>query len=98
MDVAVAVLLAAGVLLTVVTAVGVLVVPDVFTRLHFLAPGATLGVPLICLAVVLHEGATRVSLKVAIIGALVLVAQPAVTIAAAHGLAAARGLVSGRRS
>lgn len=94
MSIVIDVLLGLGVAIVVFSAVGTLLVPEPFTRLHFLAPASTLGVPLIVVAVVLQQGTTRTSLKVGVVGALMLVGQPAVTSATGRALAAARGMAA----
>ena len=55
-DVVAAVLLGVGVVVTVISCVGVLAMPNVFDRLHYTAPATTLGAFAISLAVVVEEG------------------------------------------
>jgi multicomponent Na+:H+ antiporter subunit G len=93
-NILIGVLVGAGIAMLVFSAVGVLVVRDPFTRLHFLTPASTLGVPLVCLGVILQEGHSRISLKVAIVAVLLLIGQPAVTASTGRAVAAERGLAS----
>ena len=92
MHVAVIALLAVGVALVVLSAIGVAVIGAAFTRLHLITPASTLGVPLICVAVMLDQGTARLSLKVGIIALLSLIGQPAVTAATARALARSDGI------
>jgi multicomponent Na+:H+ antiporter subunit G len=93
MHVVVIALLAAGVALVVLSALGVLLVTEPFVRLHFLAPASTLGGPLICLALMLDQGHTRTTAKIGVIAFLIVVVQPAVTAATGRAIAVSRGLV-----
>ena len=85
-------ILGVGVALVVFSVLGMALLRDDFTRLHFLTPASTLGLPIVCLAVILDQGATRISLKVAVIAVLCLVSQPAVTAATGRALARHRGV------
>lgn len=84
-------LLAAGGLFCVVGAVGLIRMPDFYTRVHAASVTDTLGAGLILLGLVLQAGLTLVSAKLAIIGLLVFFTSPA----AGHALVRAalgRGL------
>ncbi len=75
----------------IVGAVGMLRMPDFFTRMHAASIVDTLGAALILLGLVLQAGATLVSAKLAMIGLLLFFTSPT----AAHALARAalaRGL------
>ncbi len=61
------VLLALGVLLTVVCAVGVMVMRDPYQRLHFVSPPATLSAALVAGAVILHGGNLEAIVKVLLV-------------------------------
>ena len=84
-------LLAAGGLFCVVGAVGLIRMPDFYTRVHAASVTDTLGTGLILLGLVLQAGLTLVSAKLAIIGLLLFFTSPA----AGHALVRAalgRGL------
>ncbi len=69
----------------VVGAVGMLRMPDFFTRMHAASVIETLGAGLILLGLMLQAGFTLVTVKLAMIGLLVFFASPAAT----HALARA---------
>jgi multisubunit Na+/H+ antiporter MnhG subunit len=92
------VLLSVGAGIIVLCALGVLLVDDPFTQLHFLAPSSTLAVPLISVALMIDQGHNRVSVKIAVITVLLAVTQPAVTAATMRAMADARGLINVRDS
>ncbi|HET6818206.1 MAG TPA: monovalent cation/H(+) antiporter subunit G [Mycobacteriales bacterium] len=91
---AIDVLLVLGTALVLLSSLGVLLAREPFDQLHFLAPASTLGAPLICIAVMLQLGLQRTTAKVAVIGIVLMLVQPAVTAATGRALAAGRGLVS----
>ena len=64
LDAAGAVLLLAGVLLTLVASIGLVRFPDVFTRMHAATKPATLGLLLVCAgaALVVDDGGDRAAL------------------------------------
>jgi multicomponent Na+:H+ antiporter subunit G len=85
------VLLVAGGIFCVVSAVGVLRMPDFYTRVHAASVNDTLGAGLILLGLILQAGWTLVAAKLAVVGLLVFFTSPAAT----HALAKAalgRGL------
>jgi multisubunit Na+/H+ antiporter MnhG subunit len=92
------VLLSVGAAILVLCALGVLLVDDPFTQLHFLAPSSTLAVPLLSLAVMIDQGHNRITVKIAVIAALVALTQPAVTAATMRAMADERGLINVRDS
>lgn len=74
-------LLVAGVAALLLSALALLVLPGPYTRLHALAPGTSLGVPLICLALAVDAGPGRAAVKLLVIGALLAAGGPVVSIA-----------------
>jgi len=91
LDVLTWICLIAGGLFCIVGAVGMLRMPDFFTRLHAASVIETLGGGLILLGLLLQAGFTLVAVKLIIIGLLVFFASPTAT----HALAKAameRGL------
>jgi multicomponent Na+:H+ antiporter subunit G len=85
------VLLVAGGIFCIVSAVGVLRMPDFYTRVHAASVNDTLGAGLILLGLILQAGWTLVAAKLAVVGLLVFFTSPAAT----HALAKAalgRGL------
>ncbi len=91
LDAASWVLLAAGGLFCLVAAVGMLRMPDFYTRTHAASVNDTLGAGLLLLGLLLQAGWTLAAAKLVLIGLLVLFSSPAAT----HALAKAalgRGL------
>jgi multicomponent Na+:H+ antiporter subunit G len=89
-NVLVAVLLGASVAGVAVSAIGVLVARDAVDRLHYLGPATVVGGGGVLLAVAVQEGATWVTVRVAVIVALLVVVGPVL----GHATARA-GLVRG---
>jgi multicomponent Na+:H+ antiporter subunit G len=89
-NVLVAVLLGAAVAGVAVSAVGVLVARDAVDRLHYLGPATVVGGGGVLLAVAVQEGASWVTVRVAVIVALLVVVGPVL----GHATARA-GLVRG---
>jgi multicomponent Na+:H+ antiporter subunit G len=85
------ILLLAGGLFCVVGAVGLLRMPDFYTRVHAASVTDTLGVGLILLGLMLQAGWTLVMAKLVIIGLLIFFTSPAATHALARA-ALGRGL------
>jgi multicomponent Na+:H+ antiporter subunit G len=85
------VLLVAGGLFCIVSAVGLLRMPDFYTRMHAASVTETLGAGCILLGLVLQAGWTLVSLKLVVIGLLIFFTSPAATHALARA-ALGRGL------
>ncbi len=84
-------LLLAGGLSCVVGGIGVLRMPDFYTRVHAASVSDTLGAGLILLGLMLQAGWTLVAAKLAIVGLLIFFSSPA----SAHALVQAalgRGL------
>ena len=85
------VLLVAGGLFCIVGAIGMLRMPDFYTRAHAASVAETLGAGLILLGLLLQAGWTLVAAKLLMVGLLIFFTSPAAT----HALARAaldRGL------
>jgi multicomponent Na+:H+ antiporter subunit G len=89
-NVLMAVLLGTAVAGVAVSAVGVLVARDAVDRLHYLGPATVVGGGGVLLAVAVQEGASWVTVRVAVIVALLVVVGPVL----GHATARA-GLVRG---
>lgn len=85
LDIASAVLLAGGGFFCIVGAVGLLRMPDFFTRTHAASLIETLGAGLILAGLALQAGFTLALLKLVILGLMILFASPTAT----HALAKA---------
>jgi multicomponent Na+:H+ antiporter subunit G len=83
--------LVAGGFFCVVGAVGMLRMPDFYTRMHAASVVETLGAGLILLGLLLQAGLTLVAVKLLFIGILIFFASPTATHALARA-AMARGL------
>jgi multicomponent Na+:H+ antiporter subunit G len=90
-DVASWILLVAGGLFCIVGAVGLLRMPDFYTRVHAASVTDTLGAGLILLGLILQAGWTLVAAKLVMIGLLIFFTSPAATHALARA-ALGRGL------
>ena len=71
-----AVILSIGLFFMAVTAVGLLRLPDFFTRVHAVSKSETLGIALVLIGLALHEGTTLVSLKLLLVLIFVGFANP----------------------
>ena len=71
-------LLAVGVAATLLSCVGVLVMPNVFDRLHYTAPASTVGALGIALSIVAEEGWAAASVK-AMVRRSPIASRPATT-------------------
>jgi multicomponent Na+:H+ antiporter subunit G len=78
-------LLVAGVAFCAIGAVGLIRMPDFYTRMHAASVADTLGAGLVLLGLILQAGFTLVMAKLVIIGMLILLTSPT----AAHALARA---------
>jgi multicomponent Na+:H+ antiporter subunit G len=78
-------LLVAGGLFCIVGGVGILRMPDFYTRMHATSVTETLGAALILLGLMLQAGFTLVAAKLAMIGLLIFFTSPTAT----HALARA---------
>ena len=79
------VLLVAGGAFCVIGALGLVRMPDFFTRMHAASVTDTLGAGLMLAGLVLQAGLTLVTVKLIVIGLLILLTSPAAT----HALAQA---------
>ena len=80
------VLLGAGVAVELVCCVGVVVMDDVFDRMHYLAPAATVGPACIAGAIVVAEPFSQFGVKALIAASLVVIMGPVLTHATARAL------------
>ena len=83
LDLLSALCLAAGAFFCLVGGIGLVRMPDFFTRVHAASVTETLGAGLLLLGLILKAGLTLVSVKLAIIGFLIFCASPP----ASHALA-----------
>ena len=96
LDVIAVLLLAVGMFFHVVAAIGVLRMPDFYTRLHAISKAETLGVVLTLLAVAVWAGPSLTAVKVLFVAIFLFLANPTST--HAIGRAAFRtGLAPWRR-
>lgn len=84
--------LVAGGLFCIVGAIGLVRMPDFYTRMHAASVVDTLGAGLVLLGLLLQAGLTLVGAKLLMIGALLLIASPTATHALARA-AMVRGLL-----
>jgi multicomponent Na+:H+ antiporter subunit G len=77
--------LAGGGFFCIVGAIGMLRMPDVYTRIHAASVIETLGAGLILIGLVLQAGFTLVAVKLLMLGALIFLSSPTAT----HALARA---------
>lgn len=92
LDVVATALLAAGVLVVLVSAAGLLLGGGLLDRLHYLTPASSVGVPLVVVALALeqdHPG--RATVKLVLIGLLLTAGGPVVSMATGRAAALARG-------
>lgn len=68
--------LVAGFFFMSVSAIGVMRLPDFFSRLHASSIGETLGIVLACIGFIIYEGLDLVSLKIVIIIAALFLVNP----------------------
>ena len=78
------VLLAATVLFQLVSAVGLLAMPNLFDRLHYLAPASTLAPVLLAVAVVMTESFDHQGVLTILLALFFLVFQPVLSHATAR--------------
>ena len=91
LDLASWVLLSAGGFFCIAGGIGMLRMPDFYTRVHAASVSDTLGAGLILLGLALQAGWTLVAAKLAVIGLLIFFTSPAATHALARA-ALGRGL------
>ena len=85
------VLLVAGGAFCAIGALGLVRMPDFFTRMHAASVTDTLGAGLMLAGLILQAGFTLVTVKLVVIGLLILLTSPAATHALAQA-ARARGI------
>jgi multicomponent Na+:H+ antiporter subunit G len=73
---AAAVLLVIAVAAVLLTAIGVLTSRNVYQRLHYLAPAATIGVGAVAAAIVVQEGFDQAGIKAVVTAAVLFVVNP----------------------
>jgi multicomponent Na+:H+ antiporter subunit G len=73
------VLLILGLLFILAGVLGVLRLPDFYTRLHAMGKCDTLGVTLVLLALAIYAGASLVTVKVLLISLVISLANPVAT-------------------
>ena len=79
MIVAVGLALAGGVFFQAVAALGVVRMPDVYTRLHAVSKAETLGLLLTLIGIGLSTGASLTTVKVALVALFLFLATPTAT-------------------
>ena len=84
-------LLIAGSFMVIVGGIGIVRMPDFFTRLHPSGLIDTMGTALIVAGLMLQAGLTQTSIKLGLIVVFLLITSPTATHAVAHA-ALARGL------
>lgn len=76
MSVAGTAMMAVGLVFIALAALGLLRLPDFYTRMHAVSKMDTLGVALVLAGLALHDGATIVSLKLVLILVFISMANP----------------------
>jgi len=76
MTILAAILLIAGVFFLVVSAIGLLRLPDVYTRMHASSMSESMGAILILLGIGVYEGLTPATIKILLIVLFYAVASP----------------------
>ena len=69
-------ILGVGLFFMAVTAAGLIRLPDFFTRVHAVSKSETLGIALVLLGLMVHDGFTHVSLKLALVVLFVVISNP----------------------
>ncbi|MCE2469190.1 MAG: monovalent cation/H(+) antiporter subunit G [Dehalococcoidia bacterium] len=69
-------MMAVGLFFIAVAALGLLRMPDFYTRVHAVSKSDTLGIALVLAGLALHDGATIVSLKLVLILMFIAMANP----------------------
>jgi multicomponent Na+:H+ antiporter subunit G len=78
MDILSIIFIAAGSFFLIVAAIGVVRLPDVFTRSHALSLTDSLGAFLVLVGIALHEGMGKNSLKILAVLALLYILNPVI--------------------
>ena len=76
--------ISAGLFFVLAGTLGVLRLPDFYTRLHAAGMTDTLGAELILVGLIIQSGFTQMSLKLLIVGFFLFVTSPTATHAVAH--------------
>lgn len=84
LDIASIAALVAGVIFVLAGAIGVMRLPDFYTRMHAAGVTDTLGAELIVLGLMLQAGWSALTLKLALIGVFVFLTSPTATHAVAN--------------
>jgi len=79
MDILSIVFIVAGLFFLIVAAIGVIRLPDVFTRSHAVSLTDSLGAFLMLVGIALHEGLGKNSLKILVVLALLYILNPVIT-------------------
>lgn len=74
----------AGLFFVLAGTIGVLRLPDFFTRLHAAGMTDTLGAELILLALIIQSGVSQMTLKLLLVAFFLLITSPTATHAVAH--------------
>lgn len=83
-DIAATTLLVAGIAIEIASTLGVLVMPNVYARLHFVTPASTLGPAFVAGAVFVDRSFSQGTLKAGLVAILLIVAGPMLTHATAR--------------
>lgn len=75
-EVIAAILLVCSLFFFLASAVGIIRLPDFYSRLHASGNSETLGLMLACLGLVIYEGPTLIAVKIVIVFLLVFLANP----------------------
>ncbi len=73
------VLISAGLFFMIVGPIGLLRLPDFYTRIHAAGKCDTLGQGLILLGAIVHEGFTLTAVKIAFLIAFIMITNPTMT-------------------
>ena len=84
--IAAAVLVTVGVAVELACCVGVVVMRDVYDKLHFTGPATILGPLALAGAIVVQEGLNQAGIKALLVAGLLLVANPVLTHATGRAL------------
>ena len=79
------VLVVAGVVVLAVACLGVIIMPEALARLHYVSLGS-LGTVLVVIAVVVHDGASLITVKALTLAVLMLATSPVLAHVGARAL------------
>jgi monovalent cation/proton antiporter MnhG/PhaG subunit len=85
-DIVVSLLLALGIGRELLCCLAVLIMPNIYARLHYLGPALIFGAFMIAVAVLAEEGSPNGGIKTLLIVAVMMVASPVITHATASGI------------